>query len=279
MHSYKKIIASALFLLTIHFSVVSQPLRVMTYNIRYDNPQDGINAWPNRKQKVADLIRKYDPDLIGLQEAMHHQILDLLHALPEYAFVGVGRDDGKQKGEYSPILYKKSKFRILKQNTFWLSETPAVPGSKSWDAAITRVATWACVKDLSTGKRFFAINTHFDHIGQEARTNSAKLIAKNIAQLSDGNPVVMTGDFNCTREEPPYQALMSNPEIKLIDTATPNALGTYCTFETNVACKPIDYVFHSSKMSSQNYRVITDNDGKYYPSDHLPVVVEVTLTE
>src|SRR5512138_3465563 len=154
----------------------AQSLTVMSYNIRYDNPGDGRNAWPNRKDRLIQLIRDESPDLIGLQEALHHQLTDILNGVEGYAMVGVGRDDGKQKGEYSAILYRTSAFELRDENTFWLSETPEVPGSKSWDAAITRVVTWARFRDIKSKKVFFAFNTHFDHMGKEARRESAKLL-------------------------------------------------------------------------------------------------------
>ncbi|HET6541570.1 MAG TPA: endonuclease/exonuclease/phosphatase family protein, partial [Chryseolinea sp.] len=151
----------ALFAFLFFMAILSseaQPIKVMTYNIRYDTPQDSVNQWPKRADKVYALIKKYDPDLIGLQEVMHHQLMDLLQNLPAYTYIGVGRDDGKTKGEYSAILYKKDRFKALKQNTFWLSESPQVPGSKSWDAAITRVASWGTFKDLKSKKEFLMIN-------------------------------------------------------------------------------------------------------------------------
>src|SRR5690606_23660953 len=131
-----------------------QDLKVMTYNIRYDNKGDGVNQWSNRKSKVVTLIKKYDPDIIGVQEALHHQLEDLANALKQYTYVGVGRDDGKTKGEYSALFIRKKRFRISENSTFWLSTTPSVPGSKDWDAAITRIATWARLRDKKSKKEF-----------------------------------------------------------------------------------------------------------------------------
>ena len=195
-----------LFFMTI-LSSQAQPIKVMTYNIRYDTPQDSVNQWPKRAHKVYALIKKYDPDLIGLQEVLHHQLMDLIQNLSAYTYIGVGRDDGKTKGEYSAILYKKDRFNALNQNTFWLSETPQVQGSKSWDAAITRVASWGTFKDLKSKKEFLMINTHFDHIGKEARKNSAALLKQKASEIAKGVPLIITGDFNCTREEPPYTTI------------------------------------------------------------------------
>jgi endonuclease/exonuclease/phosphatase family metal-dependent hydrolase len=273
-----------IFLLLIVFSCTiastAQSVKVMTYNIRYDNPGDGINSWSNRKDKLAQLISKYNPDIFGVQEALSHQLTDIKNALNDYDFVGVGRDDGKQKGEYSAIFYRKNKFNVINQNTFWLSETPEVAGSKSWDAAITRVATWAKFHDKSLKKDFIFINTHFDHIGQEARKNSAKLLKQKALLLKEKLPLIITGDFNCTRDEDPYKVMMDPSLLKLIDPAPKNPEGTFCNFGVNtMTCKPIDYIFYTSEWTSDHYTVIHDNDGKNYPSDHLPVMVELFLSK
>lgn len=260
------------------FLLMAQPMKVMTYNIRLDTPVDSVNQWPKRMEKVFELIRKHDPDILGVQEAIHHQLMDLVKNLPEYDYIGVGRDDGKTKGEYSAILYKRDRFDALQQNTFWLSETPEVPGSKSWDAAITRVASWGKFKDKRTKKEFLLINTHFDHIGKEARQKSAELLKGKSAELVGSLPVIITGDFNCTREDPPYISIMDGKRLTLIDPAPTPAPGTFCSFKVNgIVCRAIDYIFHSTQWKASGYTVITDNDGKYYPSDHLPVMVTFQL--
>jgi endonuclease/exonuclease/phosphatase family metal-dependent hydrolase len=256
----------------------AQTVSVMTYNIRLDTPVDSVNQWPKRTQKVYELIRKYDPDILGVQEAIHHQLMDLVKNLPQYDYVGVGRDDGKTKGEYSAILYKKKKFTVRQSGTFWLSETPDVPGSKSWDAAITRVASWAKLGDKKSKKDLLFINTHFDHIGTEARRNSADLLKQKANQLGKDLPVIITGDFNCMRSDPPYSTIMNPAGIKLTDPAPVNPPGTFCGFKVNgIECRAIDYLFCTGHWTPSNYKVITDNDGKYYPSDHLPVMTTFTL--
>jgi len=256
----------------------AQQVRVMTYNIRLDTPVDSVNQWPKRTEKVFDVIRKYDPDILGIQEAIHHQLMDILKNLPQYDYVGVGRDDGKTKGEYSAILFKKDRFTVLQQGTFWLSETPEVPGSKSWDAAITRVASWAKLRDKKTRKDFLSINTHFDHIGKEARRHSADLLKTKATELGKDLPVIITGDFNCTRSDPPYSTMMNPEGIKLIDPLPGEPVGTSCGFKVNgIECRAIDYLFFTAHWTASGYNVITDNDGKYYPSDHLPVVTTFTL--
>lgn len=259
---------------------VAQPVKVMSYNIRLDYAGDGENAWPHRSQKVAHLIQKYNPDLVGLQEVLHHQLEDLLRNLPDYTFVGVGRDDGKQQGEYSAILFRSGRFGLLENSTQWLSETPDVPGSKSWDAAITRIVTMARLYDKELKREFVIFNTHFDHIGQEARLASAAYMAGLVTGIRlriENLPVIATGDFNCERTEPPYAALVVNGT--LIDTKPPNdQTGTFCGFEVGVMeCKAIDFIFHTKEWILRHYKVIEDNDGKYYPSDHLPVLAEFEL--
>jgi len=251
----------------------------MTYNIRLDTPVDSINQWPKRMNKVFELIRKYDPDVIGVQEALDHQLKDLLKNLPQYAASGVGRDDGKTKGEYSALLIRKGRFSIKEQSTFWLSETPTIPGSKSWDAAITRVASWIKVYDTKLKKGYFILNTHFDHIGKEARANSARLIKKEVDAQDLTLPIIVTGDFNCERNEEPYSIMTSATGLQLFDSKPANNnQGTFCTFKVHGAdCHGIDYIFHSSRWLVDTYSVIDDNDGTYYPSDHLPVMVTLKL--
>jgi endonuclease/exonuclease/phosphatase family metal-dependent hydrolase len=269
------------FLLLIMVTVVSvsgQTLKVMTYNIRYATENDGVNAWSKRKGKVFDLLKRHDADIIGLQEALHGQIKDILGDVKGYDFVGVGRDDGKAAGEFSPLLYKKKLFTLLAQNTFWLSETPGLPGSKNWDAAITRVASWAKLKDKKTGRVFLVINTHFDHMGVEARRKSAELLKVKAFELAGGLPVIVLGDFNCTRQDPPYAVMIGDGNLRLADTAPENSPGTYCTFEVNsVECRAIDYIFYSEHWASSEYQVISENDGKHYPSDHLPVTSKLSF--
>ncbi len=256
----------------------AQHVKVMTYNIRLDTPADGVNAWPNRIDKVGQLIQRYSPDVLGVQEALHHQLTDLLRILPEYSYVGVGRDDGHEKGEYSAILYKHARFGLLANNTFWLSETPEVPGSKHWDAAITRVATWARLYDKESNFEFIILNTHFDHIGKSARARSAALIKSKLPELSHSKPIIITGDFNCTIQEDAYSVMVNNEEPVLFDASKGRHTGTFCGFEVGaMTCVHIDYIFHSAEWKVWYQRVFDINDGKYYPSDHLPVMAELEL--
>ncbi|MBK7651101.1 MAG: endonuclease/exonuclease/phosphatase family protein [Flammeovirgaceae bacterium] len=272
------------------FSMVSlaQSVSVMSYNIRLDTEADGINQWKNRSEKVVSLIKKYNPDLLGVQEALHNQMMDLQKGLPDYAFIGGGRDDGKEKGEYSAIFYKKDKFEVIKEKTLWLSETPEVPGSKSWDAAITRVVTFAVLKDKASGKSFIYANTHFDHIGKEARKNSASLIKIYLKGFITGAtfektekeiPVLVSGDCNSEPTDEPYLTMINGKDITLFDARpAKNLTGTFCGFEVGkMECLTIDYIFYSTPWKASNYKAIQDHDGKYYPSDHLPVMATFTL--
>ncbi len=280
-------ILKATLILSLCFSVACKIIytpRVLTYNIRLDTTTDGVNQWPNRKEKVAGLLRKADPSIFGVQEAKHNQMLDLQTLMPEYAWSGKGRDDGKTAGEYSAIFYKKAWFELMDSGTFWLSETPDVPGSKSWDAAITRVCSWVKLKGKGVEKQFFVFNTHFDHIGEMARLNSMKLIAQKIKEIAGAEPYVLMGDFNCEPNSPPYaitqdQSLWSLTDAWATDPA--NEKAQPCTFTgfkvEGAECRRIDYIFTSPFFKVKNCRSIPTNDGTYYPSDHLPVVAELTF--
>lgn len=269
----KYLILPVLFMMS-QLSGSAQTISVMTYNIRLDTKSDGVNHWPLRATKVYDVIRKYNPDVFGVQEAMQNQMEDLAKNLPDYLFVGAGRDDGKTKGEYSAIFYKKDKFNVHNSATFWLSETPDIPGSKNWDAAITRVCTYAVFEDLKTKKQFLLANTHFDHIGVIAREKSAELIKEKIAKVKNKLPVIMTGDFNSEPQEAPYLTMANGKTLVMKDSRPDtSSQGTFCSFEMNtMPCRTIDYIFHSNEWTATGYQVIQDNDGKYYPSDHLPVM-------
>lgn len=258
-----------------------QSLKIMTYNIRYDNTADGVNQWVNRKEKVANLIRQNNPDLVGVQEALLHQLHDLVLLLPDYTYYGAGREDGKEKGEFSAILVRHSRFGVLGDSTFWLSETPQVAGSKGWDAALPRVATWAKLYDKETKKDFFFINTHFDHKGIQARISSAASVQAYLMNLYNIKPLplIMTGDLNFDRTTEAYKTLT---ESKLLLDSKPadNNEPTACGFDiANTQCTGIDYILHSKEISVKKYAVLRDHDGKYYPSDHLAVSAELEFVK
>lgn len=259
----------------------TDPLRVMTFNIRYNNPGDGEHAWPHRKEKVASMIRLHDADLIGVQEALKDMLEELDALLPAYTWFGVGRADGKEAGEYSAILYRKDRFALLDQGTFWLSETPAVPGSKSWDAAIERIATWGQFRDRTTGQVFYHFNTHYDHVGVQAREESSRLLLRRIREIAGDTPVVLTGDFNVERSAAAYQVLVN--EIGALrdvhDLSRYPHHGPTSTWNGFKAIEPgrwIDFIFVRGRAAVGQHAVLSDTWDGLFPSDHLPVLAEIS---
>jgi endonuclease/exonuclease/phosphatase family metal-dependent hydrolase len=263
-------------------------LRVMTFNIRFDNPADGPNAWPHRKDLVASMIRFHRADLVGVQEALKHQLDDLQERLPGYAWTGVGRADGREGGEYSAIVYRKDRFELLESGTFWLSPTPDVPGSKGWDAALERIVTWAKLRDRTTGRVFVHFNTHFDHIGAEARAESAKLLRQRLAAAGP-LPLLLTGDFNATDETMPYRILsgaepgVPAPSLALHDAMRSAEYGhhgptsTWNGFDAVAPGRRIDFIFVGDGVHVRQHGILADTWDGRFPSDHLPVLAEVVL--
>lgn len=250
----------------------------MTYNIRLDLASDAENRWDNRKEILAGQVLFYDPDFMGVQEALPHQMAYLSEKLMGYNFIGEGRD-GQDLGEYSAIFYNKKKYKSIQQNTFWLSPTPEKI-SKGWDAAYNRICTYGLFEDLKTKTRLWVFNTHFDHVGNTARIESAKLILSKIIEVNPTNyPVILTGDFNLEDDSASIKILSS----QLHDTKK-HALqnfgpqGTFNAFQFN---KPvtirIDYIFVSPKFTIKKYATLSNSDNCRYPSDHLPVYAELTL--
>lgn len=260
--------------------ILAQNIRVITYNIRYNNPGDGVNAWPNRSQQVAALLDFHRADLFGLQEALIGQIEDIQVQLPHMKWVGVGRDDGKNAGEFSPIFYNAEKFDGLKSGTFWLNEATDKPGL-GWDAACNRVCTWIILKEKKTGTKFIVFNTHFDHIGMKARTESAKLILSKIEENNRENlPVILTGDFNLTPQAEPISVITTKlKDSRAISQKAPyGPEGTFNSFKFDAPMKDrIDYIFVNSKIEVLQYGVLTDSKDQRYPSDHQPVLVSLKL--
>ena len=265
----------------------SDEIKVMTFNIRCgscEKPED-VNNWKNRKFLAAKVIKENDPDLIGLQEAEKFQIDDLINLLEKYNWVGAGRDDGKNGGEFTAIFYKKDKFSEEESSTFWLSETPDVP-SKGWDAALNRTVTYIKLKDNVSGKEFYLFNTHFDHMGDTARVESAKLLLDKIENIEKNLPVILTGDFNVVPESEPYKIIVNGNEnpFHLFDTSqlsqTPpfGGISTFNGFgKTMDMGRTIDYIFVNDKVKVLTHGVITTTYNDNYPSDHYPVVSEIVL--
>ena len=252
----------------------------MSFNIRYDNPEDGPSAWPHRVEWVANEMT--EADLIGVQEALVHQVDQLAAQLSGYEWVGVGRDDGKDAGEFVPIFFKTEVFELLDTVTFWLSETPDVPGSRGWDAALPRIATAAYLRVRDTDVLFWVINAHFDHRGNQARLESAKLLARRAQALSDNAPVLVLGDFNTTPDTEVYAALTEDllQDARTVSQNPPQGpTGTFSGFleSESLPKARIDYVFVSPAWTVQSYEaVVAISEGRYV-SDHLPVKVSVRL--
>lgn len=258
-------------------------LRVMTFNIRYNEPRDGVNAWANRQTKVADVIRFHKADLVGVQEAQYNQLQDLEKLLPGFAWCGVGRD-GDKNGEFSAVLYRKARFKLLETNTFWLSETPEKAGSKGWDANYPRIVTWAKFQDLKTKKTFYQFNTHFDHIGARARAESSRFLLARIPKIAAKSPFVVTGDFNAKEDTNVYKILTGKEDagtFKLIDARYVSVNGhfggnsTFNEFKELVPAMKIDYIFVGDGTKVLEHGVLSDRFDGLWASDHLPVLAEI----
>ena len=247
----------------------------MTYNIRYNNPGDGVNAWPNRRDRLAALVRFQAPDVVGFQEALRGQIDDLAERLPGYEWVGVGRDDGADGGEFSPVFYRSDRVELLDHGTFWLSDAPDEVGSVGWDAALPRVATW--VRISVDDQEYVVVNTHFDHVGEQARRNSAELIVARAAALASGAPVIVLGDFNAAPDSISYATLadaLSDAREVASDAYGPEE--TFFGFAVaDTVGRRIDHVFVDARLSVSHVAVLTEHIRGRYLSDHLPVVADI----
>ena len=268
-----------LFMIT-SFSLLGQSFGVMSYNIRYDTPRDGDDQWDNRKTAVVDLIKYYQPSIFGLQEALHHQLGFVDEALASYRFVGVGRDNGQTKGEYSPIFYDTTRLKLMGNSTFWLSETPD-DISVGWDADLERICTYALFYDIHSGYSFWVFNTHFDHKGAEARANSALLILSKIKELNTQNlPVVLMGDLNAVPDSAPIQHIVKAmaDASTIADKPFYGPVGTFNGFEKMPALdKRIDYIF-SQGFEVHSYAHLDDRyEGNRFVSDHLPVFAVIEI--
>lgn len=259
----------------------SKDLKVMSFNVRYDNPDDSLDNWKYRSDRVADAILFYDADVVGTQEVLINQLNDLKKRLDEsYGMVGVGREDGKEQGEYAALWYKRNRFELCDSGNFWLSETPEVAGSMGWDGACVRIASWAVLRDKASGNELLALNTHLDHVGQTARREGVTLILNRVKELRGERPVVVTGDFNSTPESDVVAHITGDSvpgHLTNTRTASPLVYGpawSYHEFgrlpiEERVL---IDYIFIGGPLKVKSYGVLSEtNDGRWL-SDHCPVL-------
>lgn len=259
---------------------LAQSYQFATYNIRFDNPNDKGNLWKDRSTHLINLIRFHKMDIIGTQEGLLHQLEDIKEGLG-FPYIGVGRDKGGTEGEFSAIFYNPSLFELIEQETFWLSESPDQP-SKGWDAALNRVCTWGRFKTKKGNKQFYVFNIHYDHIGQLAREESSKLVLSKIEKINSKNlPVILMGDFNVKPDNPAYETVVNNSDLKdsrLISLSP--SVGNQGTFNGFIWDKLpdgiIDHIFVSPNVFVLRHGILTDNYGMKYPSDHFPVMVEVT---
>ncbi len=290
------------------FSVSAQDLVVGSYNIRNSNSGDARNGngWERRCPVICDQVEWVGFDVFGLQEVKHNQLEDMLAGLPDYAYEGVGRDDGKQAGEYSPIFYKKERFKYLEGGTFWISETPEKIGVKGWDAALPRICSYVHLQDKVTKKRFWFFNLHMDHVGVEARREGAKLIAKKITEMCGKEPAFVTGDFNVDQHNEAYRTILNTgilyDSYEVADKKYATT-GTFNSFNSNLFTESrIDHIFVTEHVTVNNYAVLTDGywtpnekSGKSRkgeaapqeinfsehqhrcPSDHYPIAAKITF--
>ncbi len=260
-------------------------IRAMTYNIRFDIPDDNNDEWDNRKAHLTNMVQFYEPAFLGIQEGLLHQLQYLEEKLETYKWIGVGRDDGGTEGEFSAIFYDTTKVKLQPETeeTIWLSETPEKP-SKGWDADFPRVLTSGEFQHISSGQTIAVFNTHFDHVGETARLNSAKLIKNKLADMAAGTPVILMGDFNFSPNSDPYEILTTGENglrdsYKNTETAPVGPSFTYEGFEVGSENdgRRIDYIFVNEGVQIDHHATISSFRDGQYPSDHLPVAVDVRL--
>ena len=262
-----------------------QPLNVnvMSFNIRLDHAGDSLNNWQYRKDVAAQMIRDNNIDILGTQEVLLNQLNDLKERLPEYTAIGVGRDDGKEAGEFSAIFYKKDKFKEVKSGNFWLSETPDVAGSKGWDASYVRVATWAILKDNESSNKFLIINTHLDNDGVLARIEGGNLLLEKAIELGKDLPIILTGDFNDTPDSEAIKNIVNTDKPKYLQnsrTIAAKVSGTDWTFHDFGRLpeneRPnLDYIFVSNRVSVSDFQVLPDTINGIFVSDHKAIMASI----
>jgi endonuclease/exonuclease/phosphatase family metal-dependent hydrolase len=250
-------------------------LRVMSFNIRYGTANDGADAWPRRRQLVVQTIRQFDPDLLGTQETLPFQATYLTQELSGYQYLGWSRDESAQ-GEQCGLLVRSARFEVLESGQFWLSERPDEKFSRSWDAALPRVATWARLRERSDqAKPFVFINTHFDHRGEEARRQSALVLRERLLKIAGEQPVILTGDFNCGETSPPYTTLLEGGGLRdtWLQSATNRTAesGTFHGFSGKAGAERIDWILVSPAWGVRSATIDRTNADGRYPSDHFPV--------
>jgi endonuclease/exonuclease/phosphatase family metal-dependent hydrolase len=261
-------------------------LDVMSLNIRYDNPGDAPNAWPDRKAFMLSYLQEEAPDILGLQEALWHQYHYLDSALAGYESIGAGRNDGERAGEMTPVFFRRDSFTALNSSTFWLSETPSVPGSRGWGAVLPRIVTWVELQENSSGKRFFFFNTHYSHMSDSARLMSSGILLRQVEDIAGAMPFVITGDFNMLPDSRAYDRLTEggNEGSLIVDSYTisenaPSGLSyTFNGFRDEQGRGRIDYIFVSRGAGVVTHETPSPKQGELFISDHWPVKATVKLS-
>ncbi|TKG96600.1 endonuclease/exonuclease/phosphatase family protein [Puteibacter caeruleilacunae] len=275
-----KIVLALIVSMTVLSGMAQKTINLMSYNIRYNNPGDGVNAWDNRKDLVTSLVKFHQTDILCAQEVLDGQLNDILDRFPGWKFVGVGRDDGKKAGEYAPIFFNPAKFKLLDNGHFWLGEDPTKP-QKGWDAVCIRITTWAKLKSKKTKQEFYVFNTHFDHVGKVAQRNSATLIMDKMKELAHGKlPIILTGDFNLNPTSEAILLLSKHLNDSKFSSELPpyGPEGTFNSFKFDHPLKSrIDYIFTNDKVKVHRYGVLSDSKDQRYYSDHLPVLTEISF--
>lgn len=253
-----------------------QEIKVMSYNIRLGSGEDGTNSWMYRCPATLEMLKDQTPDVFGVQEALGYQVNFLDEFADGYDYVGVGREDGKKEGEHMAIFWNKKTMKLLKWGTFWLSETPEKP-SMGWDAACYRTATWALMKDKRTGKKFYFVNTHLDHVGKEARANGLALIVDRIAEINpDGLPMVLLGDFNVKPDDPCLVGLDARMKSARKIAAKTDSHHTYNGWGKATKDSVIDYIYISGFSACPEYQTVTKKySNRTFISDHYPITARL----
>lgn len=257
-------------------------LRVVSFNIRYGSADDGPNDWTSRRSLVVDTLRELAPDVAGLQEAMSFQFEEIAEALPGYRAVGVGRDDGARSGEFAPILFRGDRFELASQGTFWFSETPDVPGTRSWGNRLPRICTWVRLVDRDSGHGFYVFNLHLSHASSGARLHSVELLSDRMQKRSPAYPAIVTGDFNAQPESEVMHRLLGAGASPLIDAfaamhGSDGESGTYHGFQGGADGPRIDYILVSPAFAVRSSEIRRSSRDGRYPSDHYPVLAELDL--
>jgi endonuclease/exonuclease/phosphatase family metal-dependent hydrolase len=267
------------------FAAGNNELLVMTFNVRFDNPGDGINAWVHRISLVEQYMKEMKPDIVGMQENLFHQNEDLLRIMPGYAYIGTGRDDGKKGGEFSPVFYRTDRFELKEHGQFWLSETPDVPGSIGWEAILPRVVSWAKLLDKKLDTELYIFNTHFSHVSDLARRKSMEFMSAQIKKIAGDSKVIVTGDFNITKGSELYYDMLAhlfrnnklqNTELIAMEPVE-NAWSSFNAFRHETSPRVIDYIFVDHHFEVIGYGIDKVLDEDVFISDHWPVWARIRI--